>query len=51
MVQSTKLDRKIETLEDLPREELVELWSNLMGAMPFKGVRHVTLMRGIAYKL
>jgi hypothetical protein len=51
MELSKKLEQQIETLEDLPREELVQLWSKLMGSMPFKGARRVTLVRGIAYKL
>jgi len=51
MELSKKLELQIDTLEELPREELVQLWSKLMGSMPFKGARHVTLLRGIAYKL
>ena len=51
MEQFSKIEKQIEGLEDLPREELVELWSKLMGSMPFKGARNVTLLRGIAYKL
>lgn len=52
MVMSLRqLKNDIEGLADLPREELIEVWSKLMGSMPFKGARHVTLVRGVAYKL
>lgn len=51
MEQFSKLEKQIEGLEGLPREELVELWCKFIGAMPFKGARDVTLVRGIAYKL
>ena len=52
MVMSLRqLENDIEGLADLPREELIEVWSKLMGSLPFKGARHVTLVRGVAYKL
>jgi len=50
-LSTAKLELQIEMLEALPREELVEKWVKLYGNLPFKGVRDVTLIRGIAYKL
>ena len=46
-----RLGNQLDGLEGLPRDELIELWRQLMRAMPFKGARQVTLVRGIAYKL
>ena len=39
----------IHTLESLERPELVARWVKAYGAPPFKGARHGTLVRGLAY--
>ena len=39
----------IHTLESLERPELVARWVKAYGASPFKGARHGTLVRGLAY--
>ena len=39
----------IHTLESLERPELVARWVKAYGTPPFKGARHGTLVRGLAY--
>ena len=42
---------KIQQLDFLEREELIGKWIKAYGAPPFKGARHKTLIRGLAYHL
>ena len=42
---------KIQQLETLEREELVGKWIKAYGTPPFKGARHKTLIRGLAYHI
>jgi len=42
---------EIARLETLSRGDLVDYWVKAYGAPPFKGARHTTLVRGLAYHL
>jgi len=42
---------KIQKLETLERPELVARWVKAYGASPFKGARHGTLVRSLAYHI
>jgi len=46
-----KLIDEIAQLETLSREDLVAYWVKAYGVPPFKGARHTTLVRGLAYHL
>jgi len=46
-----KLVDEIAKLETLSRAELVDYWVKAYGTPPFKGARHTTLVRGLAYHL
>lgn len=50
-LSAATVEEQIALLPALPRNELVECWIDLFGAPPFKGMRHRTLVRGIACKL
>ena len=43
------VQEQVQTLETLERPELVAKWIKAYGAPPFKGARHGTLVRGLAY--
>lgn len=42
---------EIEALRRLSRDELLEQWKKLFDCLPYKGVRDITLIRGIAFKI
>lgn len=48
---ATKLDKQMEALEELPRDELVERWSKLHGCLPPKGMKNPMLIRSAGYQL
>ena len=45
------IQEKVQALETLERPELVAKWIKAYGAPPFKGARHGTLVRGLAYHI
>ena len=47
----SKLDRQLEKLEDLSREELVARWVKQYGNLPPKGMNNPMLVRSSAYQL
>ncbi len=46
-----KLDKQIEVLEDLPRDELVARWLKMHGSLPPKGMNNPMLVRSGAYQI
>lgn len=46
-----KLRRKIDALEDLTREELVERWQKTHGCLPPKGIKRNLLLQSAAWQL
>ena len=47
----SRVQEKVQALETLERPELVAKWIKAYGAPPFKGARHGTLVRGLAYHI
>jgi hypothetical protein len=49
--QFKSIQHEVEALHDMSRDELLERWDKLYDSPAYKGVRNITLIRGIAYKL
>jgi len=45
----SSVQEKVQALETAERADLVPKWVKAYGAPPFKGARHGTLVRGLAY--
>jgi len=46
----SKLDKQIEAIEELPRDELITRWSKMHGCLPPKGMNTPMLVRAAAYQ-
>ena len=46
-----KVDKQIEALEDLPRDELVKRWIKIHGSLPPKGMNNPILVRSATHQL
>lgn len=44
------LDKRIEHLLSLERDELIEYWETSFGCLPYKGIRNPTLVRALGYQ-
>lgn len=47
----SKLEKQIDAIEELPRDELITRWSKMHGCLPPKGMNTPMLVRAAAYQV